>query len=239
MGFQSSLRRLSSSSSRVFQGLKGYKTDISALEPNPLLELQKSSALRGIADGEGYRLSGAPWAFSLAELDDKRSFPVVRTIGFQRISEAGLDWLTRRKSQAVKPVALCYTAGVYPPPPGESCEQWRAEGSLVELPVAEALKTAPMGSFAQILAVGRISANSIDRLEMNDRERFLEEVAKVKVELESGKVDTNELESSVRFVRLVPDRIELLVSGNIWERFEWTRDHTEGKWSTGVQLLPY
>mmetsp|Transcript_25596 Transcript_25596/g.70656 ORF Transcript_25596/g.70656 Transcript_25596/m.70656 type:complete len:241 (+) Transcript_25596:84-806(+) len=240
MAFRLTLPKLSQSSSRAFNGLKPFKTDLNAIESNPLLELQKSCIQRGIADVEGYRLNGAPWAFTLGEVDATTSRPSVRTIGFQRVSEAGLDWLTRRKSSLVdEAVAICYTAGVYPPPAGESCEQWRAEGQLAEIPIVEALKTAPRGSLAQILAVGRISEGRDERLAMYDRERFLMESAKAKEQLQSADVEIRELEASVRFVRLMPDRMELLVSGNIWERFEWTRNHDNASWSAKQQLLPY
>ncbi|KAL7574467.1 hypothetical protein ACA910_015835 [Epithemia clementina (nom. ined.)] len=166
---------------------------------NPLLELQKASMARGIADEHGRRLSGAPWAFALAELvvsappsspsttshdtepqgnldADARQqqqhqhqpphpwTPSVRTIGFQRISEHGLDWLVKRRRRRdpaptatattkvlLPPVALCYTHGMYPPAHAgdDGCEQWRAEGQPMELPVvAELFHTAPRQSLA-------------------------------------------------------------------------------------------
>lgn len=135
-----------------------------------------------------------------------------------------------------KPVAICYTEGVYPPPAGETCEQWRAEGRPEEIPVSEVLETAPIGSFAQILAVGRRKPG-VGRMALRDREQFIEEVKQVKEQFEAGNVDMNELEACVRVVRLVPERIELLISGPIWERFQWTRE--AGKWTQSTRLLPY
>lgn len=206
------------------------------IEKNPLLEMQRASIERGICDDQGRRLTGAPWAFSLAEIIE--GLPFVRTIGFQRISELGLDWLTLRPKQDFNPVAICYTEGIYPPPTGETCEQWRAEGQLTEIPISNVLETVPIGSFAQILAVGRLKQTTHEhRVAMENKSGFLEEVSKIKKDLESGTADMVELESSVRVARLMPDRMELLVSGPIWERFEWKR--TEKEWSNMTRLMPY
>ena len=341
---------------RIFQGLKPYKTDLTVLQQqnvvddnvnknnknnknknnnnykitNPLLILQKACTMRGIADEQGYRLTGAPWGFSLAEIREEirndhnnsnhndprevqqqqqqqqqsppRMFPSVRTIGFQRISEKGLDWLIKRPRSSsssitattsmttmsnsttnlLKPVALCYTEGIYPPTnPNDSCEQWRAEGQPIEIPVTEILDTVPMKSFAQILAVGRLEEEEVvvavkegqlhhqERplpppppqqqrplsMTMKDREGFLALVAQVTQELYDNRIELKELEDKVQVLRLLPNRMELLVNGEqIWERFEWTRQKQQPKnnnhnndtttnnngWmQTQHQLLPY
>ena len=334
---------------RIFQGLKPYKTDLTVLQrqnvvvddnvnnknnnknnnnnkiTNPLLILQKACTMRGIADEQGYRLTGAPWGFSLAEIRQEirnnndhnnnnhndprevqqqqqqqqsppRMFPSVRTIGFQRISEKGLDWLIKRPRSSsssitattsmttmsnsttnlLKPVALCYTEGIYPPTnPNDSCEQWRAEGQPIEIPVTEILDTVPLKSFAQILAVGRLEeqeevAVAVKEeqlhyqerplpppppppppqrplsMRMKDREGFLALVAQVTQELYDNRVELKELEKTVQVLRLLPNRMELLVNGEqIWERFEWTRqkqqpkNNNNGWMQTHHQLLPY
>lgn len=267
-------------SSTTFSGIKPYRIDVSSLteNANPLVELQKACIARGIADAQGYRITGAPWAFSLAQV--KYGIPSVRTIGFQRISEHGLDWLTaRRKDETTSPagnnqnnnnnnspdtftsattttsqvVAISYTHGIYPPSPGESCEQWRAEGVPFELPVAQALATAPRASLAQILAVHQcrklvrdehaaISNDSTafsKRTKLDDRPFFLAQVQRAREQLDKDQVDIEELQSAIQFVRLVPNRMELLANGEIWERFEWKRNLENGEWSERVQLMPY
>ena len=204
--------------------------------------------MQGIADDNGCRLTGAPWAFSLAEISQVGGIqkPTVRTIGFQRISEKGIDWLTPRKKNQQQndnddEVALSYTMGIYPPPSGQTCEQWRAEGKPYEISISEVLETAPIGSFAQILAVGRVkknkNINNKNRMILDDKTMFMEQVEQIKKELQAGTIDMEEMESSVRVVRLKPDRMELMISGPIWERFEWTRDGD--KWTPKVQLMPY
>lgn len=119
---------------------------------NPLLQLQKAACARGIANEDGFRLVGAPWAFQLAETNQNQSLPpIIRTIGFQRVSEKGIDFLmmrgkeeiisngnaTKRGDSKKKPMSLSYTEGVYPPLAEgglkQNCEQWRAEGPVVEL----------------------------------------------------------------------------------------------------------
>ena len=133
-------RKISNSSNNknrigTFQGLRPFRinlgtlcaddddrTSVTRTTVNPLLVMQQAAVERGIANAQGYRLQGAPWAFSLAEIqsvsstsssapssnqskdnhatttrcnDDTNAtltcWPSVRTIGFQRISESGLD----------------------------------------------------------------------------------------------------------------------------------------------------
>jgi hypothetical protein len=141
---------------KQFDGLKPYRIDTTNLftrndttrqYPDPLQELQIACTKRGIAsENDGLRRNGAPWGFTLAELKhqhqqdqdpDKNNnkstiVPSVRTIGFQRITKDGMDWLTKipkssdnnnnkngdsaSDTQQLGPVAICFSHGTYPPP---------------------------------------------------------------------------------------------------------------------------
>mmetsp|Transcript_50578 Transcript_50578/g.122062 ORF Transcript_50578/g.122062 Transcript_50578/m.122062 type:complete len:329 (-) Transcript_50578:1474-2460(-) len=274
----------------VFDGLKSYRIDTNNLlvkddtrgtYPDPLYELQKAFTKRGISTEDGSRLNGAPWGFSLAELKTHEQLggdsnttetataivPSVRTIGFQRITRDGMDWLTKIPSSsdsvgagdnepsALGPVAICYSHGTYPPPDGGSCEQWRAEGIPIQLDSALAWHTAPRASLAQMVASQRCWANGRDRTVMyNDEDHY--EFLKIVQQVHDDWNDPNqslerhfdELRSSVQLLRLVPSRLELLETGpgqKMWTRIQWRRnegssdDEGSGGWYTPEKLLPY
>ena len=277
----------------VFDGLKSYRIDTNNLlvkddttgtYPDPLFELQKACARRGIATKDGSRLNGAPWGFTLAELKTQEQVgktttttttntttivPSVRTIGFQRITRDGMDWLTKipsssdnlgvnedeRSRSALGPVAICYSHGTYPPPKGGSCEQWRAEGVPVQLDSALAWHTAPRASLAQMVASQRSWANGRDRTVMksdDDHHEFLNIVQQVFDDWndpnQSLEKHFDELRSSVRLFRLVPSRLELLETGSgqkMWSRIQWLRNEENSKsesssrWYPPERLLPY
>mmetsp|Transcript_14277 Transcript_14277/g.28799 ORF Transcript_14277/g.28799 Transcript_14277/m.28799 type:complete len:279 (-) Transcript_14277:254-1090(-) len=245
---KASLQERNPKMSRRFAALRSFQTDLKNILPNPLLELQRASQSRGICDKDGYRLTGAPWGFQLAEVTSQNR-PKVRTIGFQRVSEHGIDYLLLKKKRVAKDdwIALSYTEGIYPPPPGQTCEQWRAEGVVAEIDVENVLDTAPMGSFAQILAVARrersVKGQPNDErnslCEGQDKDSFIDEVAVLKAELENGNVDIGEIQEAVQVCRLMPSRMELMVSGGIWERFEYVRLDEEGNEWDLRRIMPY
>ena len=49
--------------------------------------------------------------------------PALKTVGFQRVSEDGIDFMTAKHSHNLDgvPVSICYTAGQYPPGEGSKC----------------------------------------------------------------------------------------------------------------------
>ena len=169
----------------------------------PLAELRRRAARLARCDGaHGARLPNAPWAFQLASPGQAvGSAPVVKTVGFQCVSEAGIDFLVRRGSGAQAggqfAASFCYVEGQYPPAEGGACEQWRGEGEASEVPPGAVLSTAPLGSFAQILACqaraggsgggDECGGGSGGRVALADRETFVREVGEVKARLEGGR----------------------------------------------------
>lgn len=206
---------------------------------NPLHELRLRSERRGLCDKDGSRLPGAPWGMQLAHASDE-TWPAVRTVGFQAVRSNDFTFLLKRQpiSRSTLPIAINYVEGKYMK--GDVCEQWRAEGTAVEIAVEDVLKTAPPASFAQILAAGARTSEGV-RTVLTDPDAFSIETAALKTRLSAGEVSSEEISRSAIVYRLAPVRMELLVGGPdfpMWERFEWRRDD-EGNWAEPVRILPY
>ncbi len=239
----------------AFVRFKPYQTKLRNLLPNPLLEMKRGSFERGVCDREGRRLQGAPWAFQLAETTPL-CLPKVRTIGFQRVSASGIDYVVLRRRPGARPTldkgsdaaAIVHVAGVYPSPPGETCEQWRAEGRVSSIPVENMFETVPLWSLAQVLAVERAevaAGRSADPRraglrEGEERQRLICQVEQIKQEMQSGDMDAAAVADSIEVCRLLPDRVELSVSSEtLWERFEYTRlDEGGTRWDLR-RIMPY
>lgn len=226
--------------------------DISRLASSPLEELRRRSEARGICDGAGRRLKGAPWGMQLAHAEKAHPWSVVRTVGFKRVTADGLTFLLRRRgaprpAEASASIAIVYVEGRYRP--GEVCEQWRCEGDAVEVGVGDVAETAPPASFAQmIVAAGASSVGEFSpemRLEMTDPSGFVTAVSCVKARLQSGQARPEELGRSVVVYVLRPVRAEILIGGpdfGAWERAEWrwTVDGDSGSlWAHPRRILPF
>lgn len=183
------------------------------LASNPLIELQTRSFIRGVCNKEGFRLSGAPWAFQYAE-NTNQKFPVIKTLGFQRISEEGVTFIVRNKTnQSQKIVSICYVEGIYPPLEDKFCEQWRMEGLAEKMPTKTALETAPPGSLAQIIAVSRWGQShetrDMTKLNEDQKEKFVILVRKILTELKEKRIKDEEVDTCVAMFKLFPSRVEL------------------------------
>ena len=230
----------------------------------PLAELVRRAANLSRCDAAGARLPGAPWAFQLAYNNSSTSpCPTIKTVGFQRVTAKGIEFLVRRRSDAPAlasgrfPASLCYYEGEYPPTTGGVCSQWRAEGTAVEVDLRGVLDTAPLSSFAQIIACGDsgcsdstgtsspasddgADADTVQRIRLASTsvEPFVADVRMLKKSLEHGELPDAKVRAAVQVFRLEPTRMELLHAGaEIWERFEWVGS-TEA-WSGPHQLMPY
>lgn len=232
------------------------------MQADPLLQMRLSHIMKKTCDEEGHRNPCAPWEFNLAEVDPRTGRPTVRTVGVQRISEKGLDYMVLKqpigaKVATPKEVAISRQDGVYPPPAGSVCEQWRAEGLAVSIPVEFVMGTAPPGSFAQLLVCAEEKralpqpndpTGKRPSLEESARESFVKRVQAMKKKLEAGEVSVAQVREAVVVYRLCPRRMEVIVSGPIWERFEWVNTNENEDvgekdyvfaWSAPRRLIPY
>ena len=94
---------------------------------NPLTQLKEQSHSLGACNEKGERNSdgsaATPWAMQIAYSVGEGKAPALKTVGFQRVSEEGIDFMTAKHAQNLDglPVSICYTAGAYPPEEGSKC----------------------------------------------------------------------------------------------------------------------
>ena len=101
--------------------------------------------------------------FSLAVTpDDTNQPPNLRTVGVQRISDAGIDFVMKKGSGTCdslangRPLSFLHLQGRYMP--GETAEQWRGEGVCERMPVLqeEILKKLPSYTVVSMVAAKRL-----------------------------------------------------------------------------------
>lgn len=186
----------------------------------------------------------------------------MRTIGIERVSRAGIDFVLKRGSPTSdsvasgRPVAILHQQGRFLP--GESAEQWRGEGRCDELKLGDVLDLIPHHVVTSIVASSRISAEksaaagkegvSVGRLAMLSKSHVTDIMQKTRRELESGDISMEELERCIIAYRFEPERLELMFGGPdsvMWDRWEWLRD-TQGDaergsiaWVDPKHLVPH
>ena len=101
--------------------------------------------------------------FSLAVTpDDTNQPPNLRTVGVQRISDAGIDFVMKKGSGTCdslaqgRPLSFLHLQGRYMP--GETAEQWRGEGVCERMPVLQEdiLKKLPSYTVVSMVASKRL-----------------------------------------------------------------------------------
>ena len=229
---------------------------------DPLEVLQQECIGRNLCDEHGRRLPGVHWVFSLAMApEDSSKPPNLRTIGIERVSSEGVDFVMKRGSATAKsvaagrPVAFLHAQGKMLP--GEHSEQWRGEGHCHELPLDSVIELVPHYTLTSMVGSKRMAlelashephdAVSTERLLMWSKSHFTEIVQKVRLELENGDVTMEELEQCVEAFRFQPDRLETMVGSPdslFWERWEWLRDTDAGDeasivWNEANRLVPH
>jgi len=103
------------------------------------------------------------WTFSIAVApDDPTQPPNLRTVGVQRVSKDGIDFImkagcgTSKLLASGKPLSILHLQGRYMP--GETVEQWRGEGVCETRPLGEIVDKLPHYSI-----VAMLSSKSIER----------------------------------------------------------------------------
>lgn len=242
---------------------RGSHRDFSVKSPgeNPLDVLRKNSQHLGLCDANGFRKPGKHWSFAVAVPSvNANEAPNLRTVGFQRVSSAGADFIVKsgpRSDLLTRPVSVLYTIGKYKL--GETVEQWRADGHCVKLELSDMLNKVPHHTITEMVSSVRAAneandatetdrdAVSKDRRLMRNQSHFTEIVQKTRIELENGDISTKELEECLRAWRFIPIRMEQMTGSPdqiMWDRWEWTRavgdDCPEGTaWNQAQHILPY
>jgi len=187
--------------------------------------------------------------------------PNLRTANIQRISSGGVGFVTKRAESAScpyansNPVSFLYTVGKYKP--GETVEQWRAEGSCEPMELGSILDRVPRYSIAETVATVRLIAErsagqegngdgsaavSDRRTSMGNQSHFTELVQKTRVDLENGRIADEELEACLGAWTFEPRRMERMQGGPdaiMWDRWEWLRSADGKNWAEANHILPY
>ena len=185
-----------------------------------------------------------------------RQAPNLRTVNIQRISSDWVGFVTKRATASApcpyansNPVSLLYTVGKYKP--GETVEQWRAEGSCVPMELGTILDRVPHYSIAETVATVRLIAEksggdgdavSDRRTSMGNQSHFTELVQKTRVDLENGRIGHEELEACLGAWTFQPQRMERMDGGPdaiMWSRWEWLLSDDGKGWAEAKHILPY
>jgi hypothetical protein len=166
--------------------------------------------------------------------------PNCRTVGIERITNAGIDFVMKQGSGTAQsvaggtPVALLHQQGKFLP--GEHAEQWRGEGVCNTIDLGHVLDLIPHFTVTSMVASSRIAAEkqvdaaetvSEGRLAMQSKSHLTEVMQKTRIELENGDVSMSELKSCIAAFRFRPHRMECMLGGPdtvMWDRWEWLRD---------------
>jgi len=96
--------------------------------------------------------------------------PNLRTLGIQRVTDAGIDFvvkqgcLSSKDFSAGRPVSILYSQGKYLP--GEKAEQWRAEGHAEKIPLSHILEKIPHYTITSMVASKRIAMEQFEGSEV-------------------------------------------------------------------------
>jgi hypothetical protein len=188
----------------------------------------------------------------------------LRTIGIERISQSGVDFVLKRGSHTAASlatgarVAFMHQQGKFLP--GQSAEQWRGEGHCEQLKLGDVLDLIPHFVVTSMVASTRIAAEqgeatpakhgvSPGRLAMLSKSHVTEIMQKTRIELENGDIPMEVLEQCIAAYRFQPDRLECMLGGPdtiMWDRWEWLRDTKNGDatpgaiaWAEAKHLIPH
>jgi hypothetical protein len=219
-----------------------------SMPKNPLSHLISISHAAKLCSPGGVRLPTASWSFTLSAAPSANQL-VCKTVGFQSIDpSAGLTFIVRSGSLSPSPsipISICHVSGSFPPVDNVPCRQWRMEGLALRClqPMPSILESAPQSSLAQMLATADFAKQGPKETSVFsplDRPSFLELVNNYKKKLSANEVSAEQIHDEIDVFTLMPQRVELLESGEIWDRTEWWLDETTGStFQPPVKRFPY
>ncbi|KAL1530069.1 hypothetical protein AB1Y20_000991 [Prymnesium parvum] len=247
----------------------------SDLSSNPLQEFVARSSKRGACHANGSPKGfPIPWAMALAVSPNDGAAASLRSIGIQGVTNEAIYFVCRGgPGGAAGPppglkeynASMMHIAGNYPGAHFE--EQWRAEGTVREVPLsslgAHGLPPPERGLLVQMVAssvftIKRAEANSGSlapfaaggRLALSDaagHDAHLLADAVTHVQAQdktSDELQLDAIRAGMRVYSLTPHRMEVLNGGPQWPsgplRFEWQREGDGGEsWATPKRILPY
>ena len=118
---------------------------------DPLEVLRRDCLARKLCDEGGYRNAGVHWVFAVAMSPlDSSAPPSLRTVGIQKVSPAGIDFVMKKaglgdsddtNTDTDQLVSILYSQGKYKA--GNTAEQWRGDGFLEKIPLSDILHCLP------------------------------------------------------------------------------------------------
>uniref|UniRef100_A0A7S2KDZ2 Uncharacterized protein n=1 Tax=Leptocylindrus danicus TaxID=163516 RepID=A0A7S2KDZ2_9STRA len=228
----------------------------------PLDLLKDASERRRLCNKDGFRTPNKHWVFqiSVSPSNPNVMAPVLRTVGFQRVGDHGIDFIMKRGVGSAllsdrRPASMLYTEGHYLP--GEHVEQWRADGHCDVLDlhevfdnVSHATITGMIGSKRAAKEAEQLFGSNVDQCQVVSKDRqvlpnhshFIELVQNIRLDLENGDISNEEIEDSVQAYRFYPNRMERMIGSPdqvVWDRWEWMLEQDGKDWKDPVHLLPY
>eukprot|EP00526_Cylindrotheca_closterium_P019654 CAMPEP_0113635018 /NCGR_PEP_ID=MMETSP0017_2-20120614/18244_1 /TAXON_ID=2856 /ORGANISM="Cylindrotheca closterium" /LENGTH=234 /DNA_ID=CAMNT_0000545761 /DNA_START=162 /DNA_END=866 /DNA_ORIENTATION=+ /assembly_acc=CAM_ASM_000147 len=226
---------------------------------NPLEVIKKGCLQRNLCDEHGYRRPGIHWTFSIAvSPDDPTQPPNLRTVGVQRVSEDGIDFIMKKGCGTCdflasgKALSILHLQGRYMP--GETVEQWRGEGVCETRPLNEIIDKLPTYSLVAMLSSKSIEHEkgalveelkdkvSGKRLAMENKSHMTELIQSTRLALENGEISDETLDESIQVFRFRPSRLECMIGGPdsvLWNRWEWQTNGSGDDWNPAKALLPH
>jgi hypothetical protein len=182
--------------------------------------------------------------------------PNLRTLGIQRISSDGIDFVLKSTSPASisavagLPVSIMYQEGKFLP--GQSAEQWRGDGYCEKIPLVDVVHLVPIFTKTSMIASCRINAitSSPDaktdvsqgRMAMISKSRTTEVMQTTRNGLENNTIPMEEMERCMTAFRFKPTRLEYMHGGPdtvMWDRWEWLYDRDTNSWAEPKNLIPH
>lgn len=223
-----------------------------------------------LCDSNGLRNPGVNWVSQIAYAQPFSAAPSLKTVTFQQVSGFGLDFIMKRPEShspssvtdlCKSPfVSILFMSGDYQFNAGDTVEQWRGEGTAIEIDLEELISVAPNYGLVGMLASKRATdelrkiegilsqplqpSTDMHRTAIEKHAKFIELVQQTRRELENGNVTREELEEAIIAFRFFPNRMERLQGGCdllTWDRWEWKMQTDEKGYSSWDvrQLLPF
>jgi len=189
--------------------------------------------------------------------EDLNQPPNLRTIGVQRVTKDGIDFVMKKGSGTCdslangRPMSILHMQGRYMP--GETAEQWRGEGVCERMSLENMMNKLPHYTIVAMVSSKRIekekgllaeelhASDSGKRLAMENKSHMTEIMQKTRLELENGEISDQEIDDSIRAFRFHPDRLECMAGGPdavLWNRWDWLKAE-DGTWHEAKPLLPH
>ena len=199
------------------------------LSPNPLSEMKARGCSGALQISYITPSTDGSTASSTADSTDVKI--TLKTVLYQGLDDEGITFLCRSKLSPTFSISFLHLLH-YPPPSSSRVVQFRGEGVATKLPNTSVLHSGPSAQIMTSASTPSTSSTPSGRCILSDRKKFME----MNVALKSSVADGGVTED-VSVYKIKPDRMEISLSGEIWDRYEW--NYKEDSWTGPTCILPY